>query len=59
MPMKRQVLIAFKCFGRYSNYIYIYNIADWVGIGYNIVNFITHKVIITVLDTNLKARHIC
>lgn len=36
----------------------LYDVADWADIGYSTVDLITRKVIIAVLDTNLKARHI-
>lgn len=36
----------------------LYDIADWAGIGYSTVDLIIQRVIIAVLDTNLRACHI-
>lgn len=59
MPVERQVLIALKRFGAYGNGMSLHDIAEWAGIGYGTVDFITQRVIIAVLDTNLRrARHI-
>ncbi len=58
MPVKRQVLIALKPFGAYGNGMSLHDVAEWAAIGYATVDLITRRVIIAVLDTNLKARHI-
>lgn len=57
--MKRQVLIALKRFSIYGNDMSLYNIAEWARIGYGTVNLIIQRVIIAVLDTNLRACSIC
>lgn len=56
--MKRQILIALKRFGAYENSISLDDIVEWAEIGYGTVRLITQKVIIAVLDTNLRACHI-
>ncbi len=58
MPLERQVLIALKRFDEYRNGMSLHDVAEWAGIGYGTVDLITRRVIIAVLDTNLKARHI-
>ena len=58
MPVERQVLIALKRFGAYGNGISLHDIAEWAGIAYGMVDLITRRVIIAVLDINLRARHI-
>ncbi len=58
MPVEKQVLIALKRFGAYGNGISSHDVAEWAGIGYGTIDLITRRVIIAVLDTNLRARHI-
>lgn len=58
MPVERQVLIALKRFGIYGNGISLHDVVEWAGIGYGTVDLITQRVIIAVLDTNLRACHI-
>ena len=58
IPVERQVLTVLKRFGAYGNGMFLHNVANWVGIGYGMVNRITRRVVIAVLDTNLRARHI-
>lgn len=58
MPVEKQVLIALKYFSIYENCISLHNIADWIGIRYDMVDFITWRVIITILDINLRDYHI-
>lgn len=57
--MERQVLITVKCFGAYGNDIFLYDVANWAGIRYGIVDFITQRVIIAIFDINLRVHHIC
>ncbi len=58
MPVERQVLIALKRFGAYRNGMSLHDVAEWARIGYGTVDLITRRVIIAVLDTNLRVRHI-
>lgn len=58
MSVERQVLMALKRFGAYENVMSLHDVADWAGIRYGTVDLITRRVIIAVLDTNLRACHI-
>lgn len=58
MSVERQVLIALKRFGAYENDMSLHDVADWARIRYGTVDLITRRVIIAVLDTNLRACHI-
>ena len=58
MPKERQVLITLKRFGAYGNGISLHDVADWASIRYGTVDLITRRIIIAVLDTNLRACYI-
>lgn len=53
MPVERQVLIVLKRFSTYRNGISLHDVVNWASIEYGIVNHITRRVIIAILNTNL------
>ena len=58
MPIEKQVLIELKRFGIYGNGMSLHDVIDQADIGYGIVDLITQRIIIAILDTNLRACYI-
>lgn len=56
--MKKQGLIALKRFDIYGNSMPLYNVTNWAGIRYSMVNLIIQRIIIAILDKNLKIYYI-
>lgn len=58
MPVERQVLIVLKRCGAHENGMSLHDVAEYAKIRHDMIDFITQRIIITILDTNLRTCYI-